>query len=103
MCLLCLRGRTVHNLICEPGKEESDEPGDIFTDRRYRHHRGGLRLTHLVVGVDTSLWALIHDVVGASSGASPFLIMTHLARAGCILLWAWRPAEVANPLWKPPS
>ena len=55
---------TVHNLIYEPEKEESYEPGDITSDRRYRHHRVGLRYTHLVVGVDTSLWAPLHDAAG---------------------------------------
>jgi hypothetical protein len=52
------KGRMVHNLIYDHGKEESDEPADIFTDRRYRHHRVGLRLTHPVVGVDASLGRL---------------------------------------------
>jgi hypothetical protein len=27
----------------------------------------------------------------------------HRARVGWVLLCAWRPAEVANPSWKPPS
>jgi uncharacterized protein DUF72 len=31
------------------------------------------------------------------------LFRAHLARVGSVLLWAWQPAEVDNPSWKPPS
>jgi hypothetical protein len=38
----------VHNLMYEPRKEESDEPGDVSCDSRYRHHRFCLRYRHPV-------------------------------------------------------
>ena len=66
----------VHNLIYEPRKEESDEPGDVSCDRRYRHHRVVLRYRHLfVVGVDASLGRLY--TMGSEScplaGLRPFV------------------------------
>jgi hypothetical protein len=49
ICVLTLfKGRMVHNLIYEPGKGESYEPGDVSCDSRYRHHRVGVRYRHPV-------------------------------------------------------
>ena len=61
------KGRMVHNLMYvmyEPRKEESDDPGDVSCDRRYRHHRVVLRYRHPVVVVDARLWAPINRGAG---------------------------------------
>jgi hypothetical protein len=47
----------VHNLVYEPRKGESNDPGDVSCDSRYRHHRVVLRYRHPVVVVDASLEA----------------------------------------------
>jgi hypothetical protein len=59
----------------EPRKGESDDPGDVSCDSRYRHHRGVLRYRHPVVVVDASLGRLY--TMGSEScplaGLRPFL------------------------------
>jgi hypothetical protein len=66
----------VHNLVYEPRKGESDDPGYVSCDSRYRHHRGVLCYSHLfVVVVDASLGRLY--TMGSEScplaGLRPFV------------------------------
>jgi hypothetical protein len=69
------KGRMVHNLVYEPRKGESDDPGYVSCDSRYRHHRGVLRYRHPVVVVDASLGRLY--TMGSEScplaGLRPFV------------------------------